>query len=93
MNSLFQQLQNLDIDVNDILITDTQNINDPILKAIKKYGKHPSITKINENIRVDNKFSFSTVPLIDIKNVANSLDASKSTTYCNIPHKDIQAEF
>ena len=72
---------------------DTQNIDDPILKAIKKYEKHPSITKINENTRVDNKFSFSTVPLIDIKDVVNSLDASKSTTYCNIPTKIFKQNF
>ena len=84
---------NLDIDVSDIQTTDTQNINDPILKAIKKYEKHPSITKITENIRVDNKFSFSTVPLIDIKNVVTSLGVSKSTTYCNIPTNIFKQDF
>ena len=72
-----------DIGVSDEYITDAQHINDPILKAIKKYAKHPSIIKRADNISINNKFSFSTVP-INIKGVVNSLDVSKSTTYCNI---------
>ena len=76
-----------------IHITEAQHINDPILRAIKKYEKHPSIIKIADNISINNKFSFSTVPPKDIEAVVNSLDVSKSTTYCNIPTKVFNQNF
>ena len=58
-----------------------------------KYEKHPSIIKLTENIIANNKFSFSNVPWIDIEDVVNSLDLTKSTTYCNIPTKVFKQNF
>ena len=84
---------NLEIDVGDAYITDGKHISDPILNAIKKYEKHPSIIKITENISINNKFTFSTVPSHEVEAVVNSLDISKSTTYCNIPTKIFKQNF
>ena len=84
---------NLEIDVDDAYITDAKQISDPILNAIKKYEKHPSIIKITENISINNKFTFSTVPSHEVEAVVNSLDISKSTTYCNIPTKIFKQNF
>ena len=39
----------LNIEISDDHIMDVQYIKDRILKAIKKYEKHPSIIKINES--------------------------------------------
>ena len=49
-NTFFSNItQNLKIDSNLVEITENLNISDPVLKAIKKYEKHPSIIKIKED--------------------------------------------
>ena len=49
--------RNLKIDSNLVEITENLNIFDPVLKAIKRYEKQPSIIKIKEKM----SFSFSFV--------------------------------
>ena len=34
---------------NKVLLTDASDINDPVLKAIKKFENHPSILDIKKN--------------------------------------------
>ena len=49
-NTFFSNItQNLKIDSNLVEITENLNISDPVLKAIKKYEKHPSIIKKKED--------------------------------------------
>ena len=74
---------NLEIDVDEAYVTGAKHISDPILNAIKKYEKHPSIIKITENISINNKFTFSTVPSHEVEVVVNSLNIPKPTTYLN----------
>ena len=66
----------LKIDKNKQFLVVTNDVFDPVLKAIKKYGANPSILRIKE--KMNNKvFSFRKVTLI--LNEINSLDTSKST--------------
>ena len=74
-------------------ITDTQNISDPILKAIKKYENHPSRIKITENIITKEVFKFSHASCKDIGTVVNSLNISKATICRNIPTKVFTQNF
>ena len=76
---------NLGIDKGEIYITEATDINDPILKAIKKYETHPSIKKITETISIIDKFNFSSVSCDDMKCIVNDLDISKATVYSSIP--------
>ena len=78
------------IEENDSYICDTRDINDPILAAIKKYEKHPSIFKIAENIVTNEVFKLSPV---SCKDVVKSLDISKATTSRNIPRKVFKQNF
>ena len=70
-----------------------ETFNDPILAAIKKYEKHPSIIKIAENIETNEVFKFSPVSCKDVVEVVKSLDISKATTSRNIPTKVFKQNF
>ena len=83
----------LGIEENDSYICDTRDINDPILAAIKKYEKHPSIIKIAENIVTNEVFKVSPVSCKDVVEVVKSLDISKATTSRNIRTKVFKQNF
>ena len=69
---------------------------DPILRAIEKYSKHPSILKIKENCPQNNNFSFQPANYEDILKEVRGLDESKSSPIETIPArvlKDISDVF
>ena len=43
-------VKNLDIEIDSRFISNTENIDDPILKSIEEYKFHPSIIKIKESL-------------------------------------------
>ena len=54
-NTFFSNVvNNLNIDRNDGIMNANIDEPDPVLKAIKKYHKHPSILKLNEKLREQN---------------------------------------
>ena len=63
--------------------------NNPILNAIKTFGKHPSILKIKER-NSGCGFSFKNVSLRDVKGVTREIDASKASQLLDIPTKIIK---
>ena len=75
----------MDLGTNVSYTTDTTGITDPIIKAITKYEKHPSIIKINEALTITDKFNFPHVQCEDLQQIVNDLDVSKTTAYCSIP--------
>ena len=89
INNFFSNaVPSLNIKINDENLTNTNNIEDPILRSIKKYEKHPSIIKINSSMNIQkNNFSFSHVATNDIISTIKQLDTSKATTHKNIPIK------
>ena len=78
----------LKIDKDKQFLVETNNIFDPVLKAIKKYSSHPSILSIKEKIN-NNVFSFQKVTYEEILNEIKNLDTSKSTQSEDIPFKII----
>ena len=84
-NRFFVNIGNtLKIDKNKQFLVETNDVFDPVLKAIKKYSAHPSILRITEKIN-KNVFFFRNVIYEEILNEINSLDTSKSTQSEDIP--------
>ena len=91
-NTFFSNItQNLKIDSNLVEITENLNISDPVLKAIKKYEKHPSIIQIKEKMKNKNmSFSFSFVTKETILNELRKLNPKKACQESDIPVKIIK---
>ena len=53
-----------------------ENVRDPILKAISKNCKHPSILAIKRKIKNGPVFSFNHITKVDVIKEINKLDAS-----------------
>ena len=65
-------------------LSNTDHINDPVLKAIHKYNWHPSILLLQDMIKIENEFTIDTNSLIlEI----NRLKSSKACPLSNIPIK------
>ena len=60
---------------------------DPVLNAIEKYRKHPSIKNIEEQLIKRHSFSFSRVSVGNIINEIADLDETKATSKDSIPPK------
>ena len=87
-NSFFiNVVPELKITINDDNITNTDGMSDPVLKAIKRYENHPSILKIKENVKIDERFSFCKVYGEEVSSIFKKLDPSKAATHKNIPIK------
>ena len=86
-NFFINVVPNLGITINNEIITNVDNILDPVQKAIKKYEKHPSILKINEVIKRNETFSFLIVTEEEVLTIVKGLDPSKATTINSIPIK------
>ena len=82
-------VKNLKITINENIISDTNGIDDPVLKAIEKYKKHPSILVIKK-ISKNNIFSFQKVSYEDIIKEIQNLDASKACQDTDVPTKIIK---
>ena len=78
----------LKIDKDQQFLVETNDVFDPVLKAIKKYSAHPSIFRIKD--KMNNVFSFRKVRYEEILIEINSLDSSKSTQSGDIPFKIIK---
>ena len=79
----------LKIDKDQQFLVETNDVFDPVLKAIKKYSAHPSKLRITRKMN-NNVFSFRKVIYEEILNEINSLDTSKSTHSEDIPFKIIK---
>ena len=79
----------LKIDKDKQFLVETNDVFDPVLKAIKKYSAHPSILRIKDKMN-NNVFSFRKVTYEEILNEINSLDNSKSIQSQDITFKIIK---
>ena len=67
----------LKTDKDKKFLVETNDVFDPVLKAIKKYSAHPSILSIKE--KMNNKvLSFRNVTYEEILNKISSLEISKA---------------
>ena len=62
---------------NKYLLTETDNLEDPIKISIKKFENHPSVLSINENINVEQSFQFSEITSEEVLSEINNLDIRK----------------
>ena len=87
MANLFSNVVNiLDIPENADLIMDTQDIIDPVDKAIMKYNKHPSVLKIKDR-DISTRFKITHTSLKTINDIILDIDTKKSTSKDSIPAK------
>ena len=62
-------------------------IHDPIIAAIEKYKRHPSILKIMKHVRVENYFDFKHIDDKKMAEVLKVLNARKAKQENDIPIK------
>lgn len=91
-NNYFENaVKSLEITENKYLLSNTEDLTDPIEIAIKKFQYHPSILAIKEEVTpISPLFNFSKINLIDIKNEISKLDQNKVGTHRNIPAKHLK---
>ena len=83
-------VKNLNITINEDILSDTKGIDDPVLIAIEKYKKHPSIRAIKD-ISKNNTFSFQKVSYEEALKEIQKLDASKACQDTDVPTKIIKS--
>ena len=65
----------------------SENISDPVIKAIVKNRAHPSVIEIKENCTSKSNFNFSFVEKVDILKEIKMLKSNKATQNTKIPTK------
>ena len=83
-------MSSLQIEENRALLDDVNDLSDPVKRAIKKFGHHPSIIDIRKNVTVTTKFSFSEIDATEMISEVNNLNSKKSGTFMNIPVKRLK---
>ena len=83
-------IKNLNISINSEVLEDVSMIQDPIIAAIKKYKRHPSILKIKKHITVENYFDFKHIDDKKMAEVLKFLNAKNAKQENDIPIKLIK---
>ena len=65
----------------------SDNLKDPVARAIEKFKTRPSVQIIKDKIFQGNKFSFTEVSQPEIEKEIKNLNIKKATTHKNIPSK------
>ena len=73
--------------INSYVLEDVSMIHDPIIAAIEKYKRHPSILKIMKHVRVENYFDFKHIDDKKMAEVLKVLNARKAKQENDIPIK------
>ena len=74
---------------DDSIFCDTGDETDPLLRAIKKYSKHPSILRIKQSFKNPTEFTF--VPDKDKDVIAKEIKSLNSKKAA--PQDDIQSRY
>ena len=82
-------VENLEIEgfISDVNVIYSENVDENIDNIINNYKTHPSILKIEENVKVETKFSFSDITPNEIEIQLTNLDLKKATMENDIPAK------
>ena len=65
----------------------SENMKDPVTRAIEKFKTHPSVLIIKDKIFQGNKCSFTEVSQSEVEKEIKNLNVKKATTHKNIPPK------
>ena len=66
-------VSSLAIEGNGALLDEVYDISDPVKRAIRKFGHHPSIIDIKKNVSITSKFSFYEIGIEEMKKEINNL--------------------
>ena len=80
-------LKSLNFKPNELYLSDTENLSDPVEIAIRKFENNPSVEAIKQNISVNQDFYFSNTEVKNILKETTALNNKKSGTFVNNPTK------
>ena len=84
-NELFKNaVNNLNLSSNEDLLLFTKHLSDPVQIAIEKYKNHRSILTIQNNVTIDQSFSFQIASTDTIYKQINLLNSKKNGTHGGI---------
>ena len=72
------------------MLNSTENLNEPVEIALKKFDNHPSIIDIKRMVDLDSKFCFFKISGADIKQELQGLKTGKASTFMSIPTKHLK---
>ena len=91
LNNFFADaIINLNIPQYEDPTSNTNGIDDPVLRAIEKYKNDPSIKLIKTNSENNASFRFQEIQAIEIEKELKNLDCSKALQDSDIPTKIIK---
>ena len=86
-------VSNLGIVINESLLGNSVETNDPIVNFIDWYKTHPSIRLIKEHATLpDNRFSFEQITYEDIHKEIRKLDCTKASQDTDIPSSIVKED-
>ena len=86
-NSIVEEL-NISIDQN--VSNDASLFDDPIIAALHKYKRHPSVLKIKEQLKKYDVFSFYHVNPDKMLKIIENIDSKKATQHGDIPARIVK---
>ena len=85
-NNYFNSIvKELNITIEQNLSNDASISDDPIVVAVRKYKRHPSILKINEKAKKYDHLSFYHVNINKMLKIFQNIDSEKATQQGDIP--------
>ena len=60
---------------------------------IKKFENHPNVLSINENINIEQSFTFSEITSEEVLSEINNLDSKKVESYKKYANQNIERNF
>ena len=70
-------VRSLNVEPDKHLLSDTENLSNPVDIAIRKFENHPSVQAIKQNISVNKDFHFSNTEVSDILKETTTLNNKK----------------
>ena len=90
-NNYFSNIvEELNIPIDQNLLNDASLFDDPVIAAIHKYKRHPSILKIKEQLKKHDLFSFYHVNPDKMLKIIENIDSKKATQQGDIPVRIIK---
>ena len=83
-------VKSLNFKPNELYLSDTENLSDPVEIAIRKFENHSRFQAIKENISVNQDFYFSNTEVKDIPKETTALNNKKNSTFGNISTKRLK---
>ena len=87
-NKFFKnEVSHLNLSSNEDLLLSTTYLSDPVQIVIEEYKSHPPILTIQNNVTIDQSFSFQIASTDTIYKQINLLNSKKNGTHGGIPPK------